>query len=186
MDIIFTHNKGAKANSAWEVPPTHEWYAGNHPGLSLQSEGTRSAQTALAGLRRGHIKSLKFVDRAKTYSSCPCSCPASPARVIDCIGASARLLWSEGENGLVPTLWNAWDCLLMTCSLDLRRCAVDLQLSDVNECVHQACQSDRISPAQILECLGLSRGDVFSGPALVCNRPPIIRRPTIGISNSPN
>ncbi|GBO06269.1 hypothetical protein AVEN_132345-1 [Araneus ventricosus] len=81
----------AKANSTWKVPPAHEWYAGNRPGLSLQSEGTRSAQTALARLRSGHIKSLKFVDKEKTYSSCPCSCPASPAHVIDCIGASARL-----------------------------------------------------------------------------------------------
>ncbi|GBM57336.1 hypothetical protein AVEN_34435-1, partial [Araneus ventricosus] len=51
-----------------------------------------------------HIKSLKFVDKEKTYSSCPCSCPASPAHVIGCIGASARLLWSEGVNGLVVLL----------------------------------------------------------------------------------
>ncbi|GBM81862.1 hypothetical protein AVEN_219820-1 [Araneus ventricosus] len=70
----------------------------------LQSEGTRSAQTALSRLRSGHIKSLKFVDKEKTYSSCPCSCPASPAHVIDCIGASARLLWSDGEHGLVVLL----------------------------------------------------------------------------------
>ncbi|GBM52093.1 hypothetical protein AVEN_131111-1 [Araneus ventricosus] len=82
------------------VPPAHEWYAGNRPGLSLKSEGTRSAQTALARLRSGHIKSLKFVDKENTYSSCPCSCPASPAHVIDCIGASARLLWSEGKMDL--------------------------------------------------------------------------------------
>ncbi|GBO17465.1 hypothetical protein AVEN_67160-1 [Araneus ventricosus] len=53
----------AKANSTWKVPPAHEWYAGNRPGLSLQSECTRSAQTALARLRSGHIKSLKFVDK---------------------------------------------------------------------------------------------------------------------------
>ncbi|GBM42976.1 hypothetical protein AVEN_168549-2-1, partial [Araneus ventricosus] len=62
----------AKANSTWKVPLAHEWYAGNRPVLSLQSEGTRSAQTALARLRSGHIKSLKFVDKEKTYSSCPC------------------------------------------------------------------------------------------------------------------
>ncbi|GBL78328.1 hypothetical protein AVEN_42858-1 [Araneus ventricosus] len=90
----------AKANSTWKVPHAHEWYAGNRPGLSLQSKGTRSAQTALARLRSGHIKSLKFVDKEKTYSFCPCSCPASPAHVIDCIGASARLLWSEEEMDL--------------------------------------------------------------------------------------
>ncbi|GBM32747.1 hypothetical protein AVEN_83719-1 [Araneus ventricosus] len=86
----------AKANSTWKIPPAHEWYARNRPGLSLQSEGTRSAQTALARLRSSYIKSLKFVDKEKNDSSCPCSCPASPAHVIDCIGASERLLWSEG------------------------------------------------------------------------------------------
>ncbi|GBN61104.1 hypothetical protein AVEN_190736-1 [Araneus ventricosus] len=87
-----------------ESPSAHEWYVGNRPGLSLQSEGTRSAQTALARLRSGHIRSLKFVDNEKTYSSCPCSCPASPAHVIDCIVVSTRVLWSEGENGLVALL----------------------------------------------------------------------------------
>ncbi|GBL63345.1 hypothetical protein AVEN_199051-1, partial [Araneus ventricosus] len=79
----------AKANSTWKVQPAHEWYDGNRPGLSLQSEGTRSAQNALARLRSGHIKSLKFVDKEKTYSSCPCSCPASATHAMDCIGASA-------------------------------------------------------------------------------------------------
>ncbi|GBO46433.1 hypothetical protein AVEN_266878-1 [Araneus ventricosus] len=96
-----------KANSTWKVPPAREWYAGNRPGLSLQSEGTRSAQTALARLRSGHIKSLKFVDKEKTYASCPCSCPASPAHIIDCNGASTVLLWSEGKwtCDTVRTIW---------------------------------------------------------------------------------
>ncbi|GBM65948.1 hypothetical protein AVEN_152164-1 [Araneus ventricosus] len=93
----------AKANSAWKNPPTHGWYAGNRPGLSLQSVGTRSAQTALARLRSGHIKSLKFIDKEKTFS-CPCSFPASPAHIIDCIGASARQLWSGEGKGLVELL----------------------------------------------------------------------------------
>ncbi|GBM31420.1 hypothetical protein AVEN_98515-1 [Araneus ventricosus] len=64
----------------------------------------RSAQTALARLRSGHIKSLKFIDKEKTFSSCPCSCPASPAHIIDCIGASARQLWSGEGKGLVELL----------------------------------------------------------------------------------
>ncbi|GBM31767.1 hypothetical protein AVEN_56879-1 [Araneus ventricosus] len=72
--------------------------------LSLQSVGTRPAQTALARLRSGHIKSLKFIDKEKTFSSCPCSCPASPAHIIDCIGVSARDLWSEEGKGLVESL----------------------------------------------------------------------------------
>ncbi|GBM23881.1 hypothetical protein AVEN_20760-1 [Araneus ventricosus] len=85
-------------------PPTHDWYAGNRPGLPLQSVGTRSDQTALARLRSGHIKSLKFIDKEKTFSSCPCSCPASPAHIIDCIGASARQLWSGEGKGLAELL----------------------------------------------------------------------------------
>ncbi|GFT43780.1 hypothetical protein NPIL_642411 [Nephila pilipes] len=36
------------ANSTWRVPSAHDWHGGNRPGLSLQSEGTRPAQTALA------------------------------------------------------------------------------------------------------------------------------------------
>ncbi|GFT05201.1 uncharacterized protein NPIL_32981 [Nephila pilipes] len=52
-----------------------------------------SVQTALTRLRTGHIKSLKFVDKEKTCSSCPCSRPASPAHLIDCIGTSPRQLW---------------------------------------------------------------------------------------------
>ncbi|GBM88468.1 hypothetical protein AVEN_126661-1 [Araneus ventricosus] len=69
--------------------------------VCLQSVGTRSAQTALARLRSGHIKSLKFIDKEKTLSSCPCSCPASSAHIID---ASARQLWSGEGKGLVKLL----------------------------------------------------------------------------------
>ncbi|GBM24484.1 hypothetical protein AVEN_254002-1 [Araneus ventricosus] len=103
MSEIYSIHK-AIANSAWKNPPTHDWYAGNRPGLSQQSVGTRSSQTALARLRSGHIKSLKFIDREKTFSSCPCSCPASPAHIIDCIGASTRQLWSGEGKGLVELL----------------------------------------------------------------------------------
>ncbi|GBM07873.1 hypothetical protein AVEN_96491-1 [Araneus ventricosus] len=59
---------------------------------------------ALARLRSGHIKSLKVIDKEKTFSSCPCSCPASPAHIIDYIGASARQLWSGEGKGLVELL----------------------------------------------------------------------------------
>ncbi|GBL79043.1 hypothetical protein AVEN_48991-1 [Araneus ventricosus] len=57
---------------------------------------------------RSVIKSWKFLDKEKTYSSCPCSCPASPAHVIDCIGASARLLWSEGRKWTCGTVRATW------------------------------------------------------------------------------
>ncbi|GBN02049.1 hypothetical protein AVEN_161361-1 [Araneus ventricosus] len=47
---------------------------------------------------------LKFIDKENTFSSCPCSCPAPPAHIIDCIGASARQLWSGEGKGLVELL----------------------------------------------------------------------------------
>ncbi|GFT60831.1 hypothetical protein NPIL_336351 [Nephila pilipes] len=53
-----------------ESPLACDRYDENHTGLSLQAEGTRFAQTAL------DIKSLQFIDKEKTYSSCPCSHPA--------------------------------------------------------------------------------------------------------------
>ncbi|GBM74991.1 hypothetical protein AVEN_231523-1 [Araneus ventricosus] len=73
-------------------------------GLARRLTFDYNYNAALVRLRSGHIKSLKFVDKENTYCSCPCSCTASSAHVIDCIGASARLLWSEGEHGLVVLL----------------------------------------------------------------------------------
>ncbi|GBM74096.1 hypothetical protein AVEN_178676-1 [Araneus ventricosus] len=106
MAQLFASNKHVAYESYtnWVTGPTHDWYAGNRPGLSLQSVGTRSAQTALARLRSGHIKSLKFIDKEKTFSSCPRSCPASPAHIIDCMGASTRQLWRREGKGLVELL----------------------------------------------------------------------------------
>ncbi|GBM21936.1 hypothetical protein AVEN_187937-1 [Araneus ventricosus] len=93
-----------KLKKSYHICDLRYFGAGNRPGLSLQSVGTRSAQTVLARLRSGHIKSLKFIDKEKTFSSCPCFCPASPAHIIDCIGASARQLWSGEGKGLVELL----------------------------------------------------------------------------------
>ncbi|GBM30168.1 hypothetical protein AVEN_134212-1 [Araneus ventricosus] len=109
-EIVSIHR--AKANSTWRVPPAHEWYAAIRPGLSLQSKGTRSAQTALASLRSGHIKSLKFVDKEKTYSPCPCSCPASLlmsltvlAPLRGCCGVRGNMdLWPRWPSGKVSVL----------------------------------------------------------------------------------
>ncbi|GFT21587.1 RNase H domain-containing protein [Nephila pilipes] len=92
-EIFSTHR--AKANSTSRVPPAPDWYDGNHPDISLQPEGTRSTQTALARWRRSHIKSLKFMDKEKTYSSCPCSRTVSSAPLNDYIGVSPRQLWGK-------------------------------------------------------------------------------------------
>ncbi|GFY39503.1 hypothetical protein TNIN_74901 [Trichonephila inaurata madagascariensis] len=40
----------AKASSIWRVPLAYDYYAGNSPGLSLQTVVTRSIQRALVTL----------------------------------------------------------------------------------------------------------------------------------------
>ncbi|GBN10377.1 hypothetical protein AVEN_171053-1, partial [Araneus ventricosus] len=52
--------------------------------LSHSPLGTRSVQTALARLRSGHIESLKFSDKGKTFLLA-LFLSASPAHIIDCI-----------------------------------------------------------------------------------------------------
>ncbi|GFY53961.1 uncharacterized protein TNIN_206361 [Trichonephila inaurata madagascariensis] len=55
-------------------------------------------------LGSAHIRSLKFVNRERTFSSCPSSYSASPTHFIDCIEPSVRQLRNEGMNGLVKLL----------------------------------------------------------------------------------
>ncbi|GFT25652.1 RNase H domain-containing protein [Nephila pilipes] len=44
FEIFSIHR--ARANSTWKVPSFYDWFDGKRPGVSSQSEGTRSAQTA--------------------------------------------------------------------------------------------------------------------------------------------
>ncbi|KAG8195339.1 hypothetical protein JTE90_001359 [Oedothorax gibbosus] len=74
--------------------------AGNCPVSTVRMYEIRKD---LAILRSG-TKSLKFIDRVKTCASCPCSCPAFPAHIIDCIATSVKLLLCDGGNGLLALL----------------------------------------------------------------------------------
>ncbi|GFS35903.1 RNase H domain-containing protein [Nephila pilipes] len=107
----------SKANSLWRVPSTHDSYDENRIDLSLQFKGTRSAQTALARLCTGDIKSLKFIDNENTYSSCPCSHPASPAHLIaelaplrgNCeVGGGNRLVVLLERHGVINLFLSFW------------------------------------------------------------------------------
>ncbi|GFX97333.1 uncharacterized protein TNCV_1077041 [Trichonephila clavipes] len=69
------------------------------PGLSVQCRSSRAHQTTLARLRSGHLRSMTFVQGVKSFFTCPCSLPASPAHLLDCWGISLRQLYEE--QGLV-------------------------------------------------------------------------------------
>ncbi|GFV46423.1 uncharacterized protein TNCV_3233121 [Trichonephila clavipes] len=67
------------------------------PGLSVEYRSSRAHQTALARIRRGHLRSMTFVQGVKSFFTCPCSLPASPAHLLDCWGISLRQLYEEQD-----------------------------------------------------------------------------------------
>ncbi|GFV35934.1 uncharacterized protein TNCV_2866922 [Trichonephila clavipes] len=86
-----------KMNLTWRNPPAHHWYAAKSSGLSIQCRSSRAHQTALALLRRGHLRSMNFVQEEKSFFTCPCSLLASPTHLLDCWGISLRQLYEEQD-----------------------------------------------------------------------------------------
>ncbi|GFV13230.1 uncharacterized protein TNCV_3655501 [Trichonephila clavipes] len=84
-------------NLTWRKPPAHHWYAAKSPGLSIQCRSSRAHQTALAGLRSGHLRSMTFVKGVMSFFTCPCSLLASPAHLLDSWGISLRQLYEEQD-----------------------------------------------------------------------------------------
>ncbi|GFX06460.1 uncharacterized protein TNCV_3016941 [Trichonephila clavipes] len=77
-------------NLTWRNPPAHHWYTAKSPSLSLQCRSSRTLQTALARYGSGHLRVAIFVQGVKSFFTCPCSFPASPAHLLDCWGISLR------------------------------------------------------------------------------------------------
>ncbi|KAF8763108.1 hypothetical protein HNY73_021323 [Argiope bruennichi] len=78
--------------SAWRRTPSHQWYPGNRPGLSITCCGPRTFQSAMARFRSGHLKCLRLQNGEKTFQPCSCSQPASPVPLLFCIGDSYKQL----------------------------------------------------------------------------------------------
>ncbi|GFX40988.1 uncharacterized protein TNCV_2216861 [Trichonephila clavipes] len=86
-----------KMNLTWRNPPAHHWYVAKSSGLSIHCRSSRAHQTALARFRSGHLRSMTFVQRVKSFFTCPCSLLASPAHLLDCWGISLRQLYEEQD-----------------------------------------------------------------------------------------
>ncbi|GFV99427.1 homeotic protein female sterile [Trichonephila clavipes] len=71
-----------KMNLTWQNRPAHHWNASMNPGLSLQCRSSRAHQTTLARFRSGHLHSMTIVQGVKSFFTCPCSLPTSPARLL--------------------------------------------------------------------------------------------------------
>ncbi|GFX43250.1 uncharacterized protein TNCV_2389581 [Trichonephila clavipes] len=63
--------------------------------MSWLCRSSRAHQTALERLRRGHLRSMTFVQGVKSFFTCPWSLLASPAHLLDCWGISLRQLYEE-------------------------------------------------------------------------------------------
>ncbi|GFY15636.1 RNase H domain-containing protein [Trichonephila clavipes] len=73
-----------KINLTWRNPPAHHWYAAKSPGLSIHCRSSGAHQTALARFRSGHLRSMTFVQGVKSFFTCTCTLPVSPAYLLDC------------------------------------------------------------------------------------------------------
>ncbi|GFX53188.1 hypothetical protein TNCV_361831 [Trichonephila clavipes] len=58
-------------------------------------------QTALARFSSGHLRSMTFVQEGKSFFTCPCSLPASPAHLLDCRGTSLRQLYAAQDLDMI-------------------------------------------------------------------------------------
>ncbi|GFX85287.1 uncharacterized protein TNCV_2675621 [Trichonephila clavipes] len=80
----------ANINPTWRNPPARHWYEAKSPGLSLQCRRSMALQTAFARFRSSHLRGMTFVQGVKSFFTCPCSLPASPAHLLNCLGISLR------------------------------------------------------------------------------------------------
>ncbi|GBM99394.1 hypothetical protein AVEN_16058-1 [Araneus ventricosus] len=89
---LFSRKKAQK-KAEWLVPPSHHWYKGRKPGLSLSLPCDRQSSTCLSRLASAHMNCLTYSEGNKIYPLCP-KChqhQASPKHILDCL----RLDWEE-------------------------------------------------------------------------------------------
>ncbi|GFW72129.1 RNase H domain-containing protein [Trichonephila clavipes] len=89
---IFSRTKHQNT-TAWitSPPPEHHWYQCSRPGGSLAHGFARQDQTLLARFQSGHLKTMKFSERCKSFKMCTnCSEPASPAQILKCLGLTKQ------------------------------------------------------------------------------------------------
>ncbi|GBL64282.1 hypothetical protein AVEN_40215-1 [Araneus ventricosus] len=78
----------AQNKAEWLVPPSHHWYKGRKPGLSLSLLCDRQSSTCLSRLASAHLKCLTNSEGNKIYPLCP-KCQqhqATPKHILDCLG----------------------------------------------------------------------------------------------------
>ncbi|GFU46701.1 uncharacterized protein TNCV_1419611 [Trichonephila clavipes] len=85
---IFSQKLNTRINPLGLSPPEHHWYQCSRPGGSLIHGFNRQEQTILARFRSGHLKSMKFFKRSKSFEMCINCSPdsASPAYILECLG----------------------------------------------------------------------------------------------------
>ncbi|GBN26722.1 hypothetical protein AVEN_177664-1 [Araneus ventricosus] len=80
--------KEAQKKTEWLVPPSHHWYKGKKPGLSLSLPCDRQSSTCLSRLVSDHMNCLTYSEGNKIYPLCP-KCQqhrASPKHILNCLG----------------------------------------------------------------------------------------------------
>ncbi|GFY49863.1 RNase H domain-containing protein [Trichonephila inaurata madagascariensis] len=82
-----------KVKQIWIAPPDHPGISRKSPGGALEFDGNRNDQTAVSKLLSGHSKGITFKSDCKVFQTCS-KChllPASPERILDCLGLALEL-----------------------------------------------------------------------------------------------
>ncbi|GBM03921.1 hypothetical protein AVEN_185415-1 [Araneus ventricosus] len=93
---LFSRKK-AQNKAEWLVPPSHHWYKGRKPGLSLSFPCDRQFSTCLSRLASGHLNCLTYSEGNKIYPLFP-KCQqhqASPKHILDCLGLDWEEIYSS-------------------------------------------------------------------------------------------
>ncbi|GBL57221.1 hypothetical protein AVEN_186263-1, partial [Araneus ventricosus] len=93
---LFSRKKGQN-KAEWLVPPSHHWYKGRKPVLSLSRPCCRQSSTCLSRLASGHLNCLTYSEGNKIYPLCPKfqQHQASPKHILDCLGLDWKEIYSS-------------------------------------------------------------------------------------------
>ncbi|GBM52129.1 hypothetical protein AVEN_189318-1 [Araneus ventricosus] len=86
--------KKAQNKAEWLVPPSHPWYKGRKPELSLSLPCDRQSSTCLSRLAGGHLKCLTYSEGNKICPKCQ-QHQASPKHILDCLGLDWEEIYSS-------------------------------------------------------------------------------------------